>query len=85
MARVEDYTGKYIGEHVELWLYGGEAQEGTLTAFCMVGDVQNVELNGHILVPLVNVAGLHCISRCDTPDEGHWPPTLGDDLDQLDS
>ncbi|MBC7460731.1 MAG: hypothetical protein H7287_05165, partial [Thermoleophilia bacterium] len=55
---MEDYTAKYIGEHVELWLYGGEpSQEGVLTAFCIVGDVQHVELSGHILVPLVNVAG----------------------------
>ncbi len=85
MRTMEDYTAKYIGEHVELWLYGGEpAQDGTLTAFCIVGDVQHVELNSHILVPLVNVAGIHCLSRCDSPGEDHWPPTLGDDLDELD-
>jgi hypothetical protein len=80
---MEDYTGKYIGEQVELWLFGGEAQEGQLTAFCVVGDVPHVELNGHILVPLQNVSGLHCISRCESPGDD-WPPTLGSDLDELD-
>jgi hypothetical protein len=80
---VDDYTGKYIGEQVELWMFGGEAQAGQLTAFCIVGDVPHVELNGHILVPLQNVSGLHCTSRCDTPGDD-WPPTLGSDLDELD-
>jgi hypothetical protein len=32
-----------------------------------------VELNGHILIPLHNVASLHCSSRCDAP-EPDWPP-----------
>lgn len=82
---MEDYTSKYIGEQVELWLYGGETQEGQLTAFCIVGEMHHVELNGHILVPLMNVSGLHCVSRCESPDDAHWPPTLGDDLDELDS
>jgi hypothetical protein len=74
---MEDYTGKYIGEEVELWLFGGEAQQGQLTAFCIVGDVPHIELNGHILVPLQNVSGLHCVSRCDTPGSD-WPPTIGE-------
>jgi hypothetical protein len=30
-------------------------------------------LNGHILIPLQNVASLHCSSRCDAP-EPDWPP-----------
>jgi len=44
-----------------------------LTAYCLLEDVPHVELNGHILVPLQNVASLHCTSRCDAPD-GDWPP-----------
>ena len=34
--------------------------------------VAHIELNGHILVPLQNVASLHCTSRCDAQDD--WPP-----------
>jgi hypothetical protein len=30
-------------------------------------------LNGHILIPLQNIASLHCSSRCDAP-EPDWPP-----------
>ena len=76
---VEDYTSKYKGEQVELALFGGDYQEGTLTAYCMVEDVAHIELNGHILVPLQNIAALHCTSRCDAP-EPDWPPrTLEDD------
>ena len=76
---VEDYSQKYKGEHVELALFGGEYQDGVLTAYCLLEDVPHVELNGHILVPLQNVASLHCTSRCDAP-EGDWPPSgLRDD------
>ena len=70
---VEDYTNKYKGEQVEVALFGGEYQEGTLTAYCYVEDVAHIELNGHILVPLQNIASLHCSSRCDAPSD-HWPP-----------
>ena len=60
-------------------LFGGEYQEGVLTAYCSIEDVPHIELNGHILVPLQNVASLHCSSRCDAP-EPDWPPRgLGDD------
>jgi hypothetical protein len=88
MLDMEDYTAKYIGEQVELWLFGGEAQGGTLTAFCIVGDVPHIELDSHILVPLQNVSGLHCITRCDQQG-ADWPPMSGgitdlDDLDDLD-
>ena len=38
-----------------------------------VQDVVHLELNGHILIPLQNVASLHCSSRCDAP-EPDWPP-----------
>jgi hypothetical protein len=76
---VEDYSQKYKGEHVELALFGGEYQDGVLTAYCLLEDVPHIELNGHILVPLQNVASLHCTSRCDAP-EGDWPPSgLRDD------
>jgi hypothetical protein len=44
-----------------------------LTAYCSFEDVPHVELNGHILIPLQNVASLHCSSRCDAP-EPDWPP-----------
>jgi hypothetical protein len=71
---VEDYTNKYKGEQVELALFGGEYQEGVLTAYCSIEDVPHVELNGHILVPLQNVASLHCSSRCDAPQGDDWPP-----------
>ena len=70
---MEDYTNKYKGEQVEIALFGGEYQDGVLTAYCYVEDVAHVELNGHILIPLQNVASLHCSSRCDAP-EPDWPP-----------
>ena len=53
--------------------FGGEYQEGTLTAYCAVEGIPHVELNGHILIPLQNIASLHCSSRCDAP-EPDWPP-----------
>ena len=71
--RVEDYTNKYKGEQVEVALFGGEYQDGVLTAYCYVDDVAHIELNGHILIPLQNIASLHCSSRCDAP-EPDWPP-----------
>ena len=80
---VEDYTNKYKGEQVELALFGGEYQEGTLTAYCSIEDVPHVELNGHILVPLQNVASLHCSSRCDAP-QPDWPPRGLVELDRED-
>src|SRR5262249_41532520 len=70
---VEDYTNKYKGEQVEGALFGGDYQDGVLTAYCIVEDVPHIELNGHILVPLQNIASLHCSSRCDAP-EPDWPP-----------
>ena len=73
LPAVEDYTNKYKGEQVELALFGGEYQEGVLTAYCYVEDVAHIELNGPILVPLQNIASLHCSSRCDAPDDD-WPP-----------
>ena len=73
LRRLEDYTNKYKGEQVEVALFGGDYQEGTLTAYCSIEDVPHVELNGHILIPLQNVASLHCSSRCDAP-EPDWPP-----------
>ena len=76
---LEDYTNKYKGEQVEVALFGGEYQDGVLTAYCSIEDVPHVELNGHILIPLQNVASLHCSSRCDAP-EPDWPPRgLGED------
>jgi hypothetical protein len=73
-AAVEDYTSKYKGEQVEVALFGGEYQEGVLTAYCYVDEVAHIELNGHILVPLQNIASLHCSSRCDAPQNEDWPP-----------
>ena len=70
---MEDYTNKYKGEQVEVALFGGEYQDGVLTAYCYVDDVAHIELNGHILIPLQNIASLHCSSRCDAP-EPDWPP-----------
>src|SRR6266545_3569760 len=70
---MEDYTGKYKGEQVEVALFGGEYQEGVLTAYCYIEDVAHLELNGHILIPLQNIASLHCSSRCDAPKDD-WPP-----------
>lgn len=70
---MEDYTSKYLGEQIEVALFGGDYQDGVLTAFCAVHGVEHVELNGHILIPLQNVASLHCSSRCDAP-EPDWPP-----------
>jgi hypothetical protein len=80
LLAVEDYTSKYKGEQVEVALFGGEYQEGTLTAYCYIEDVAHIELNGHILVPLQNIASLHCSSRCDAP-EGDWPPRGFTDVD----
>ena len=73
LRSVEDYTNKYKGEQVEIALFGGEYQDGVLTAYCYLEDVAHIELNGHILIPLQNVASLHCSSRCDAP-EPDWPP-----------
>jgi hypothetical protein len=70
---VDDLTQKYRGEHVEIALFGGGQQDGILTAYCYIEDVPHVELNGHVLVPLQNVASLHCSSRCNAV-EPHWPP-----------
>ena len=70
---MEDYTSKYKGEQVEVALFGGDYQEGVLTAYCIVEDVPHIELNSHILIPLQNIASLHCSSRCDAP-EPDWPP-----------
>ena len=33
-AEMEDYTNKYKGEQVEIALFGGEYQDGVLTAYC---------------------------------------------------
>ena len=74
LGAVEDYTSKYKGEQVEVALFGGEYQEGVLTAYCYVDEVAHIELNGHILVPLQNIASLHCSSRCDAPQNEDWPP-----------
>jgi hypothetical protein len=73
-STIEDYTGKYKGEQVEVALFGGEYQEGVLTAYCYVDEVAHIELNGHILVPLQNIASLHCSSRCDAQANEDWPP-----------
>ena len=70
---MEDYTNKYKGEQVEVALFGGDYQDGVLTAYCSIDEIAHVELNGHILIPLQNVASLHCSSRCDAP-EPDWPP-----------
>jgi hypothetical protein len=70
---VEDYTSKYKGEQVEVAMFGGDYHEGVLTAYCAVDEVPHIELNGHILIPLQNIASLHCTSRCDAP-EPDWPP-----------
>ena len=80
---MEDYTAKYIGEQVEVWMFNGESQPGTLTAFCIVGDMPHIELNGHIILPMQNVSGIHCTSRCDSEHPG-WPPISDPDLDDLD-
>jgi hypothetical protein len=82
---IEDYTNKYKGEQVEIALFGGEYQDGVLTAYCYVEDVAHIELNGHILIPLQNIASLHCSSRCDAP-EPDWPPhgLAEDDADERD-
>jgi hypothetical protein len=58
---MDDHTSRYMGEAVELALFGGEYQDGVLTSYCVVADV-----------PLQNVASLHCTSRCDAQDD--WPP-----------
>ena len=82
---LEDYTNKYKGEQLQVALFGGEYQDGVLTAYCYVDDVAHIELNGHILIPLQNVASLHCSSRCDAP-EPDWPPhgLAEDDTDERD-
>ena len=74
---MEDYTNKYKGEQVEIALFGGEYQDGVLTAYCYLEDVAHVELNGHILIPLQNVASLHCSSRCDAPGARLAPARAG--------
>jgi hypothetical protein len=78
---IEDYTSKYKGEQVEVALFGGDYQDGVLTAYCLLDDVAHLELNGHILIPLQNIASLHCSSRCDAP-EPDWPPRGLDEDEQ---
>ncbi len=55
-----------------------------LTAYCSIDEVPHIELNGHILIPLQNIASLHCMSRCDAP-EPDWPPRGLTDEDREDS
>jgi len=81
---LEDYTNKYKGEQVEVALFGGDYQDGVLTAYCLVDEVAHIELNGHILIPLQNIASLHCSSRCDAP-EPDWPPRGLEDEQQDES
>src|SRR5262249_16390400 len=83
--RVEDYTNKYKGEQLQVALFGGEYQDGVLTAYCYVDDLAHIGPKGHILTPLQNVASLHCSSRCDAP-EPDWPPhgLAEDDTDERD-
>ena len=69
---MEDYTNKYKGEQVEIALFGGEYQEGVLTAYLHRGRRPHRAQRAH-LVPLQNIASLHCSSRCDAP-EPDWPP-----------
>jgi hypothetical protein len=73
LRAVDDYTSKYKGEQIEVAMFGGDYHEGVLTAYCAVDEVPHIELNGHILIPLQNIASLHCTSRCDAP-EPDWPP-----------
>ena len=44
LRRLEDYTNKYKGEQVEIALFGGEYQEGVLTAYCSIEDGRFTEL-----------------------------------------
>ena len=81
LGAIEDYTSKYKGEQVEVALFGGDYQDGVLTAYCLLDDVAHLELNGHILIPLQNIASLHCSSRCDAP-EPDWPPRGLDEDEQ---
>jgi len=62
-------------------IFGGDYQDGVLTAYCLLDDVAHLELNGHILIPLQNIASLHCSSRCDAP-EPDWPPRGLDEDEQ---
>ena len=54
-------------------LMGRGFAEAELHAYCGIEGVPHIELNGHILIPLQNIASLHCSSRCDAP-EPDWPP-----------
>jgi hypothetical protein len=83
LRAIEDYTNKYKGEQVEVALFGGDYQDGVLTAYCLLDDVAHLELNGHILIPLQNIASLHCSSRCDAP-EPDWPPRGLEEDEQTD-
>jgi hypothetical protein len=76
---VEGYTNKYKGEQVEIALFGGEYQDGVLTAYCYLEDVAHVELNVHILIPLQNVASHHCSSLCEAPEPDSPPRGLSED------
>ena len=39
---MEDYTSKYKGEQVEVALFGGDYQDGVLTAYCAVDEVAHI-------------------------------------------
>lgn len=73
MPRMDDLTAKYLGETVDVWIVGGETQQGLLTGYGLMAGMPHVELDGHILIPLQNVVGLHCTTRCDGTEPG-WPP-----------
>ena len=45
---MDDYTSKSKGEQVEVALFGGDYQEGVVTAYRSIDDIAHVELNGHI-------------------------------------
>jgi len=56
-------------------LFGGEYQEGVLTAYCYVDEVAHIELNGHILVPLAETSPRSTArAGCDAQANEDWPP-----------
>ena len=82
---VEDYTNKYKGEQVEIALFGGEYQDGVLTAYCYPSRTSPTSSStGTSSSRCRTSPSLHCSSRCDAP-EPDWPPRglAEDDPDHL--
>ena len=66
---MEDYTNKYKGEQVEV--FGGEYQDGVLTAYCYVEDVVRTSSR---TVTSCRPTSPRCTARAGATHRSHRPP-----------